>query len=161
VSARSTIEKVIILNTVDIFSATADEVLAEVADLLVEVTAPAGSLIFARDDLGDSMYIIVSGNVRVHDGENTLNYLGERTVFGEMALLDSGPRVASVTAVEDTLLLRLDQEAFYELMEGRIEIARGVIRVLSGHLRGRLRDLEQARQLADAQIGHSAASMPF
>ena len=41
------------------------------------------------------MYIIVSGRVRVHDGERTINELGEREVFGEMALLDPAPRAAS------------------------------------------------------------------
>lgn len=148
---RSTIEKVIILGTVDIFAATAEEILAEMADLLVEVDVPAGTQIFAKDDPGDSMYIIVSGRVRVHDGEQTLNELGERTVFGEMALLDATTRLASVTTIEDTLLLRLDQESFYELMDDRIEIARGVIRVLIGHLRNRLSDLADARRHADEE----------
>jgi CRP/FNR family cyclic AMP-dependent transcriptional regulator len=142
----STIEKVIILGTVDIFAATAEEILAEVANLLVEVEVPPGTQIFAKDDLGDSMYIIVSGRVRVHDGEHTLNELGERTVFGEMALLDSTTRLASVTAIENTRLLQLDQDAFYELMDDQIEIARGVIKVLSGHLRARMSDLAVARR---------------
>jgi CRP-like cAMP-binding protein len=149
---RSTIEKVIVLKTVDIFSATAEEVLAEVADLLIELEAPTGTPIFAKDDPGDSMYIILSGRVRVHDGDNTLNELGERMVFGEMAMLDTEPRLASVTAVEDTVLLRLDQEPFYELMDDRIEIALGVIRVLTGHLRDRMRDLAAVRRLGSNAI---------
>jgi CRP-like cAMP-binding protein len=70
-----------------------------------------------------------------------LNYLGERDVFGEMALLDPEPRLASVTAIEATRLFRLDQAPFYELMAERPEVATGVIRVLSGHLRNRVRDI--------------------
>jgi CRP-like cAMP-binding protein len=142
------IEKVIILATVDIFALTPEAVLAEVAERLIEVDIPAGQRVFARGDLGDSMYIIVSGEVRVHNGDETLNHLSDRMVFGEMALLDAQPRMASVTAVVDTLLLRLDQDAFYELMDDRIEIAHGVIRVLNGHLRNRVRDLTQL-QLTD------------
>ena len=91
------------------------------------------------------MYIIVAGRVRVHDGEWTLNYLGESAVFGEMALVDSEPRLASVTAVEDTRLLRLDREPFYRLMDERGEVAQGIIRVLSQHLRARVRDLGDLR----------------
>jgi CRP-like cAMP-binding protein len=159
----STIEKVIILKTVDLFSATPEDVLAEVADLLVEQRVPNDTQIFAKDDPGDSMYIIVVGEVRVHDGATTLNYLGERMIFGEMALLDAAPRVASVTTVDDTLLLRLDQEPFFELMDDRIEIARGIIRVLTGHLRNRVRDLAaelRNHKTSDATQTHSTVLKP-
>jgi CRP-like cAMP-binding protein len=70
-----------------------------------------------------------------------LNFLGTRAVFGEMAALDPEPRSASVTAVVPTHLFRLEQQAFYRLMEGRIEIVRGVVHVLCQHLRARMRDM--------------------
>jgi CRP-like cAMP-binding protein len=72
-----------------------------------------------------------------------------------MAVLDTAPRVASVTAVKDTRLFRLHQEPFYELMEDRIEIARGIIHVLSQHLRARLRDLNDLRARLEALEGMS------
>ena len=50
-------------------------------------------------------------------------------------MLDREPRSASVTAVEDSLLLRLDQEPFYELMEEHGDFSRGVIRALIDKLR--------------------------
>ena len=71
------------------------------------------------------MYIIVDGRVRVHDGDQTIAYLGARDIFGELAVLDAEPRSASVTAEVDTHLFRLDQDAFYELMADRFEVARG------------------------------------
>jgi CRP-like cAMP-binding protein len=61
--------------------------------------------------------------------------LGEKEMFGEMALLDTEPRSASVTAEEKTYLLRLEQEAFYELMADRPEIAKGIIRELTQRVR--------------------------
>jgi CRP-like cAMP-binding protein len=91
------------------------------------------------------MYIIVSGRVKAHDGDTLFNTLADGDVFGEMALLDPEPRVASITALEDTHLLRLDRDPFFELMEDRIEVARGVIRVLSGHLRNRVRDVAELK----------------
>jgi AAA family ATP:ADP antiporter len=151
----SAIEKVIILKTVSIFARTPDEILAEVAALLEEVELKEGETIFEKGDAGDCMYIIVDGRVRVHDGGRTLNYLGEGDVFGEMAVLDPEPRLASVTAVEDTRLFRLDQEPFYELMDDRIEVARGIIRVLSQHLRARVRDLNDLRTRFEALEGSS------
>jgi CRP/FNR family transcriptional regulator, cyclic AMP receptor protein len=133
----STIEKVIILKTVSLFVEVPDEILADVASILDEVEVKAGETIFTKGDIGQCMYIIVDGHMRVHDGELTIAQLGERDIFGELAVLDMEPRSASVTAVDDARLFRLDQDAFYELMADRIEVARGVIRVLCRLLRSR------------------------
>jgi ATP:ADP antiporter, AAA family len=139
----TTVEKVIILKTIHIFESTPDHILVEVADLLEEETVPAGHTLINKGDIGDCMYIIVAGKMKAHDGDKLLNYLEERDFFGEMALLDLEPRVASITAVEDTTLLRLDQEPFFELMESRIEVARGIISVLTRYLRRSLRELRE------------------
>jgi ATP:ADP antiporter, AAA family len=130
-----TVEKVIILKTVSIFSETPDALLAEIAALLKEVEVGTGERIIEKGDIGNHLYIIVDGEVRIHDGERTITHLGEREVVGELALLDSEPRNASVTAVEDTLLLRLDQDAFYELINDYPDVVRGIIRVLTRRLR--------------------------
>lgn len=137
----STVEKVLILKSVSMFSQTPDHVLAEVADLLEEVEAAENQTIFKQGEPGDSLYVILHGRVRVHDGERLLNYLGERDVFGEMALLDPEPRLASVTALEPTRLFRLGQAPFYALMEERPEVSTGILRVLTRHLRNRVHDI--------------------
>lgn len=139
----SIIEKVLILKSVDMFSQTPDEVLADVADLLEEMEISEGEMIFKKGDLGDSMYVIVDGKVGVYDEGRLLNYLGEHDVFGEMALLDPEPRLASVTAVEPTRLFRLDQSPFYQLMAERPEVATGIIRLLTRRLRNRVQDISQ------------------
>ena len=100
-----------------------------------EATANAGEAVFEKGDAGDSMYIIAEGRMRVSDGERTVSELGEGDVFGELALLDPEPRLFTVAALEDGRLLRLDREAFLELMAGNIEIVRGVLHVLCERLR--------------------------
>ncbi|HZQ09119.1 MAG TPA: Npt1/Npt2 family nucleotide transporter [Anaerolineae bacterium] len=140
-SMFSTVELVGILKGVDIFAETPVPVLADVAAVLQQLEVNEGETIFQKGDLGDSLYMIVSGRVRVHDGAHTLNYLEEGEVFGEIALLDPEPRSASVTAVEATQLLRLDQQSFQELLEERAEIARAIIKVLTRRLRERSREL--------------------
>jgi CRP-like cAMP-binding protein len=130
-----TIEKVIVLKTVSIFIETPDALLAEIASILKEVEVHAGDHIIEKGDVGNCLYIIAEGEVVVHDGERTITHLGEREVVGELALLDSEPRTASVTAVENGLLLRLDQDAFYELIADYPDIVRGIMRVLARRLR--------------------------
>jgi CRP-like cAMP-binding protein len=139
----SIIEKVLILKTVNMFSRTPDDVLADVAELLEELAVPEHTTIFNKGEMGDSMYIIVDGKVRVHNGEKLINYLGESDVFGEMALLDPEPRLASVTTEEPTRLFRLDRIPFFQLMSERPEVATGVIAVLTRRLRDRVRDISQ------------------
>ena len=131
----STIEKVIMLRTAGIFAETTDEVLAAVAQIVTVDDVQPGSGILAKGDPGDSMFVVASGRVSVHDGARALAELGPGEVFGEMALLDPEPRSASVTAIDETRLLKLDQEAFFELVDDRPEVARGLLRVLSRRLR--------------------------
>jgi CRP/FNR family cyclic AMP-dependent transcriptional regulator len=140
---RSTKEKLLILKSVDMFSETPDEILEEVSSICAEIDVPAGTAIFEKGTRGDCLYIIANGKVRVHDNELTLNYLGKRDFFGEMSALDPEVRSASVTAVEDTCLLRLDQKPLYELMAGRTEVVRGIIHVLCQRLRARVRDMAE------------------
>jgi HEAT repeat protein len=130
-----TIEKVITLKAARMFAEATEEVLAEVAAILEEVSVAAGEAVFAKGDAGDSMYIIAEGRMRVADGERTVGELRPGDVFGELALLDPEPRLFTVAALEDSRLLRLDRDAFLELMAGNIEIVRGVLHVLCERLR--------------------------
>ena len=130
-----TVEKVMILKGVAMFARTPEEVLDDVAAILEEVSLKKGEVIFRKGEPGDSMYIIVTGCVRVYDGDRTINVLRDRDIFGELALLDPEPRSASIAAMEDTQLFRIDRETFSELMAGSISIVRGVLHVLCERLR--------------------------
>jgi hypothetical protein len=143
---HSTVEKVLILRSVNLFKATPDDALAELGEIISEVEVPAGTNIVEKGEQGSSMFIIVHGKVAVMDGERVLNTLGERAVFGELALLDTEPRSATIRATEDTLLFRLDQEPFYELMSDRVEVAMGTIQMLTGNLRARVREVMELHE---------------
>ncbi len=136
-------DKVSILKSVSVFFDTPPEVLAEVADLLEDVSVQPNQVIIQKGDLGSSMYIVIDGLVRVHDGEMTLNHLGERDVFGEMAALDPEPRSASVTAVQASRLFRLEAEPFHDLISRSPAIATGIIQILCQRLRERVSDMKE------------------
>ncbi|MEW5855501.1 MAG: cyclic nucleotide-binding domain-containing protein [Myxococcota bacterium] len=135
----STVEKVLFLKGVDLFSAIPGEDLSQIAQIADEVELDLGETIFKEGDLGDSLYLIVSGKVRIHRGDTEIAVLGERQVFGEMALLDSEPRSASVTALTDVTLLRIHQEDFADILAEKSEIAQGIIKVLTRRLRGQIK----------------------
>ena len=130
-----TLEKVMILKSVSIFATTPEELLAEIALSLEDVFLKDGEVVFQKGDLGTSMYIIVDGKVKVHNGDIEFAVLKERDIFGELAALDPEPRMASITAIKDTHLFKLEQEALYNLMSEHSDISRAIFHVLCDRLR--------------------------
>ncbi len=109
--------------------------LAQIAEIAEEQPLAAGDQVFALGEPGDALYLIVEGKVKVHRGDKELVRLGERDVFGEMAVLDSEPRSASVTALEDAVVLKIGRDDFRDILGERPEIAMGVMKVLTRRLR--------------------------
>ena len=119
----------------------AHSVQVDIASIVTEVPVRAGEQVFAHGEVGTCMYVIYTGAVRVHRDEFTFAQLRTRDFFGELALLDPEPRSASVTALEDGLLLRLDQNTFYEIMADRVEVTREIIKILCRRLRAQNQQL--------------------
>jgi HEAT repeat protein len=136
-SMLSIVERVIFLKAIPIFAEIPEADLAELADRFGEQRVSAGATIVSEGDLGTSMYMVVSGNVRVHRDDVEIDRMGEGSVFGELAALDTQPRSASVTALDETLLFSVNQEALYEIMAEHPVMLRGIIKVLCDRIRRR------------------------
>jgi ATP/ADP translocase len=134
-SMISNVEKVLFLKKIDLFRRIRGDDLARIAEIAEEYSYDQGDRIFNEGDMGDALYLIVSGKVKIHKGETQLAELGERQCFGEIAILDAEPRSASVTSLAPLLALRIKREDFGEIMQQKPEIAQGVIKVLCGRLR--------------------------
>jgi len=131
----STVEKVLFLKSVDLFKEIPGEDLAQIAQIADEVEFLAEVPVFKEGDTGEALYLILEGAVRVHRGEKTIVELGEKECFGEMSILDSEPRSASVTTLRDLVALKIQREDFGEILATKSEIARGIIKVLTHRLR--------------------------
>ena len=129
------IERVLLLKSLSIFSDTPETILAEIAHLMVEQEVATDSHIVIEGETGNCMYIIFRGSVKVHKEQQLLAVLEEKDFFGELSLLDTETRSASVTALSDCILFRIDQEPFYDMMELRPEVMKGVIQILCKRLR--------------------------
>ncbi|ULQ50669.1 Crp/Fnr family transcriptional regulator [Flavihumibacter fluvii] len=129
------VEKVLILKSLTIFKETPENILADLAPLMQQEDFEKNTLLFQEGEIGDCMFIIQSGEIRIHKGQTTLAVLREKEVFGELSLLDAETRSASATCQTDCVLFRIDQEPFYELIDSRPEVARGFIKMLCKRLR--------------------------
>lgn len=172
------------LRSASLFARTPESTLAQVAALLTPLTLEPGDEVFAKGEVGDALYLVASGQVRVRDGERVIDELAPGDVFGEMALLDEELRSASVSASAPTLLYRLEQASFYRLLEERPEVSREIIKVLSRRLRTKMahmaedhryiaqlyqasrdaermtRELELASQVQSGFLPQTAPSLP-
>jgi len=123
------------LKKIDIFSELNEEILAELANKLKEIKAKTDETIIYKGERGKAMFIIKDGTVKVHDDDHVFAYLSDGNSFGEYALIDSEMRSATVTAIENTTLLRMVQEDFYNLMIQDVEFSKGILKVLISRLR--------------------------
>ncbi len=98
-------------------------------------TYKAGDVIFRQGDKAEELFVIQSGSVEIRLGSRLLDTLPERSIFGEMALIDGAPRSATAIAATDVKLVPVGEKQFL-LMVGRTPyFALNVMRALARRLR--------------------------
>ena len=128
-------EKVALLRNVSIFAGCSDKVLNRMAGALRLFKVEPGQLVIEKGELGDCMYILAAGKVRVHDGPHTLAEIGPGKIFGELALLDTEPRSASVSAIAQSQLYKLEQESFFRVLAEEPDVSRAILKMLVQRMR--------------------------
>ncbi|WP_416672343.1 Crp/Fnr family transcriptional regulator [Egbenema bharatensis] len=138
-----TVDRLLFVRKVPVFAELRDDFLVRLASIMEELSFPSKHTIFTQGEEGQSLYILVSGRVRVHIGNQELAQLEQGTCFGEMAVFDAEPRSASVTTLEACECLMLTQQQLYEAIEETPGIAVNIIRLMSR----RIRELNQKSNL--------------
>jgi hypothetical protein len=134
-NALSEMERVLVLRNSSLFASTPANVLSTIAPIMKEVRYAEDQEVVRQGEVGNCMFIIYQGEVGVYDGTRLLATLKEGDTVGELSLLDAEPRSATVTSLTDSVLFRIDQADFYDLMEERDEIMQNIIRMLCRRIR--------------------------
>ena len=129
------------LSEVSLFRSCSHSELRELARITTELEAPAGAVLCREGATGSDCFVIVDGEARVTIGGDVITTIGAGGFFGEMALLDGGPRVATVTALSDMRLLVLSRQEFATLLTTVPSVCRRMLAAIGSRLR-----------LADAQL---------
>jgi CRP-like cAMP-binding protein len=128
------------LARVPLFSHISKRSLRKVADLAEEVRFMEGASIVKEGDRGDAFYAILEGQAKAVDGRGkTVNRLVPGDFFGEIALLDGGPRTATVVAETPLVVLEVRRKGFLRLLDDDPSIT---VKVLE-HAATMLRRLER------------------
>ena len=139
-SAASTSVSTTVLKSVPMFGSFPEDQLRALATMVTRRNAPRGSAIMRAGDPADSLHIVMSGRLKVMMGEADgkeviLSILGPGEIFGEMGLIDDGPRSASVIAIEPCELLSVAKRDFRKCMVESYDTAMAVMAVLVRRLR--------------------------
>lgn len=140
----------LLLQSVPLLAELPEPLIETIVANLKPLRARAGERIYTEGEPGRTVYLIAAGRIRQHRGDQLLIERGPRDLFGDFSVLDPHPRSHSVSAVNDTLLLRLDKELLRELLMLWPELARNMLRDLVQRNRAALQGPMTADEAAAA-----------
>jgi len=128
-------EKTQLLQTVPLFKALSHRQISQIARLGTEIVVGAGTRLATAGEYGRELVIIVEGRATVTVGRRRTVSLGPGDFWGEMSLVDGGPRSATVEAATEMRLLALNEHEFSMLLQTAPLIAIKLMKVLSQRVR--------------------------
>ena len=131
------IERVLLLQSIEIFGSVTTEQLSHVAMISREITVEPGKVLYREKDPADGLYVVISGSVSVSRGGQTIDRIGQNGSFGVWALFDDESRLTDARANEFTRLLFVPRDEFYEVLSDHVDIVQGIFK----HFVQRIRDL--------------------
>ena len=138
--APATLVSTTVLKSVPLFASFPDDQLRMLASVVTRRSVPRGSVVMAAGDQLDSLYIVISGRLKVMMGdadgkEVILSLIGPGEFFGEIGLIDESPRSASVVSTEPCELIGLSKRDFRRCLAENFEMAMTVMKGLVRRLR--------------------------
>jgi len=134
-------EKIDFLKNVDLLNFYDRLTLEKVVTNCEEISLGTGEVLFEEGSLENAMYLILSGELIVSKGNKQIASLGAGQYLGEMSLIESKPRSASVKAIRDSVLLEIDETQFNQFLASEPKALLAMMRTLSGRIRN---DLDKA-----------------
>jgi CRP-like cAMP-binding protein len=126
----SPVEKVLCLQGVDVFKHATTEMLTYISSIAEEVSVPAGTVLFSEQEISDAMYVVVSGHVRLEKEGQEVFVVDPSQSFGAWALFDNAPRLMKAVAIEDSVLLKIVSDTFYEFLADHDEVTPVIFRAV-------------------------------
>ncbi|NJL63348.1 MAG: cyclic nucleotide-binding domain-containing protein [Methylacidiphilales bacterium] len=131
----TSVDRLLFVRRVPIFQELRDDFIVRLASVMDELTFPTNHPMFRQGEEGRSLYIVISGRIKIHVDDRQLAVFSKGESFGEMAIFDTQPRSATATTLEPSECLELTQEQLYDAIEETPEISLNIIRVLSRRIR--------------------------
>jgi CRP-like cAMP-binding protein len=132
---KTTIERVIFLQSVELFADIPSEQLAQIAGITEYVTLSKEDLLFRKGDKSQHLYLLIEGSVTItRNGEENKEFDGPEAL-GVWGFFDDGDRLLTITCNTDCQFLRIDRLDFFDLLEDRVNLSRGLLKYFVKRIR--------------------------
>jgi CRP-like cAMP-binding protein len=127
---RNIVEKVIALEAVELLSSLSPDQLSRIALIAREVKYPPDKPILQPNQPLDALFVILDGAVEISRNGQALHIARQHEVLGSWALFDDSPLPVTAHTLEDTTLLRISRDDFYDLLSDNMELAASIFSTL-------------------------------
>ena len=134
----TTLERAIRLQKVDLFTDLETDLLALVASIAEVVEIEKDNVLFEESRPLSALFVLLEGKIEMGRGGQTMFTVGPDETIGNWALFDNQPSVVTATAVEDSRLLKIEREDFFDLLADHSEITRNLFQALFQRVRSLL-----------------------
>lgn len=126
----SQVEKVLCLQRVDVFKYATTKMLTYISSIAETVVVSPMAVIFSEQEISDAMYVVVTGRVRLEKEGKEVLVAGPSQSFGTWALFDNTPRLMTAIALEETVLLKVVSDTFYEFLSDHEEVTPAIFKAV-------------------------------
>ena len=128
--SRNLVEKVIALEAVELLRSLTPDQLARIALIAQEVKYPPQEALLQPSQPLEALYVILDGEVEISRNGQTLHVASQHEVLGSWALFDDSPVPYTAKTLEDTALLQISRDDFYDLLSDNMELAASIFSTL-------------------------------
>ncbi len=145
-----TVERILFLHKIPLFETFSVDELWQVAQALDEMSYEPGETLFEEGKPAHALYLIVNGEVTGSISGKEFAKFGKESVLGDIAVLDAMPYAITLTAVTETVAIKIEREKLDDILDANPGAARGIIRILC----------RKVRYLAEQALGDAQNNSP-
>ncbi len=143
--------KLDLLRSIEIFQLLPEKKLEDLVDECREITMNFGEVLFKEGDVGETMYVVLSGELNVENENSVIAMRGRGEYVGEMTLIENQPRTATVKAAIETCLLEIHKDQFLTHFASNPQALMSLLKTGSHRSRENLKALDQGMKILKAQ----------
>jgi CRP-like cAMP-binding protein len=143
------IEKVLILQDVDVLSNMTSEQLSFIAAIAEEISLGPNQEIYREGDPPDGLYVVISGSVAMFRGETEIDRIKPAGALGVWALFDDIPMLTTAKTVVESKLLFVPREHFYNVLSDHVDIVERIFKQLAERVRKLATKMDSNHEISD------------
>ncbi|MFU8859285.1 MAG: Crp/Fnr family transcriptional regulator [Cyclonatronaceae bacterium] len=121
------IERVLFLQGIELFSEIPTEQLAYLAGITEQYTVPKDQVLFTEGEPSQTLYVLVRGEIKLSRSGKPRKQITEPEAIGPWGFFDGNERLMSATCVQDSHFLTINRMEFFDLLEDRVHLSRGLL----------------------------------